>query len=80
VARIFPSVDGRPLVAYLAATEFASTPEQAHARCVAALPRHRNAITPRQYVVCRTAPPDPANLTAWHEILSSGTGREPAAP
>jgi len=80
VARIFPSVDGQPLVAYLAAAESASTPEQAHARCMAALPRHPTAIAPRRYVVCRTAPPDPANLVAWHEILSSGTGREPAAP
>lgn len=80
VARIFPSVDGQPLVAYLAAAESASTPEQAHARCMAALPRHPTAIAPRQYVVCRTAPPDPASLSAWHEVLSSGTGREPAAP
>jgi hypothetical protein len=80
VARIFPSVDGQPLVAYLAAGESASTPEQAHARCMAALPRHPAAIAPRQYAVCRTAPPDPANLVAWQEILSSGTGREPAAP
>jgi hypothetical protein len=80
VARIFPSVDGRPLVAYLAATESVATPEQAHARCMAALPHHPTAIAPRQYVVYRTAPPDPANLAAWHEILSSGTGREPAAP
>jgi hypothetical protein len=79
VARIFPSVDGRPLVAYLAAADSVSTPEQAHARCVAALSRHPTAIAPRQYVVCRTAPPDPANLVAWREILSSGTGREPAA-
>lgn len=75
VARIFPSVDGQPLVAYLATAEAASTPEQAHARCMAALPRHLTAIAPRQYVVCRTAPPDPENLVAWHEILRSGTGR-----
>jgi hypothetical protein len=75
VARIFPSVDGRPLIAYLAATGSAGTPEQAHARCMAALPRHPTAIAPRGYVVCRTAPPDPANPLAWEEILSSGTGR-----
>lgn len=80
VARIFPSVDGRPLVAYLAAGESAGTPEQAHARCVAALSRHPTAIAPRRYVVCRTAPSHPGNLGAWQEILSSGTGREPVAP
>jgi hypothetical protein len=80
VARVFPSVDGRPLVAYLATGKSASTPAQAHTRCTAALPRHPTAITPRQYVVCRTAPSDPADLDAWQGILSSGTGREPAAP
>ncbi|WP_166664177.1 condensation domain-containing protein [Actinophytocola oryzae] len=80
VARIFPSVDGRALVAYLTATESVSTPEQAHARCVAALQRHPVAIAPRQYVVCRSAPADPADPAAWREFTGSGTGREPVAP
>jgi hypothetical protein len=80
VARIFPSVDGRPLVAHVVAAESARSPEQAHARCTAALLRHPTAIAPREYVMCRTAPPDPADPLAWRDILSSGTGREPAAP
>jgi hypothetical protein len=72
--RIFPAANGHPLVAYLTATESVHTPEQAHARCLAALPDHPTAIAPRHYIICATAPPDPADLTAWHQILS-GTGR-----
>ncbi|HYQ66221.1 condensation domain-containing protein [Actinophytocola sp.] len=74
-ARIFPSVDGEPLVAYLTAGESADTPERAHARCMAALPRHPTAITPRRYVVCRAAPAQPQDPFAWQEVLGSGTGR-----
>jgi hypothetical protein len=74
-ARIFPSVDGEPLVAYLTASESAGTPEQAHVRCMAALPRHPTAVTPRRYVVCRAAPAEPQDPLAWQEILGSGTGR-----
>jgi hypothetical protein len=73
--RIFPAAGGQPLIAYLAATGSVHTPEQAHARCLAALPDHPTAIAPRHYVICATAPPDPANLTAWHRVLSAGTGR-----
>ena len=61
VARVFASADGRPLVAHLTATDAVATPQQAHARCMAALARHPTAITPRPYVICRTAPPDPAD-------------------
>jgi hypothetical protein len=75
VARIFPSAAGQPLVAYLVATDSVHTPEQAHARCVAALPRHPTALTPRHYVVCATAPPDPTDLAAWPPPLAAGTGR-----
>ncbi|MET0236434.1 MAG: condensation domain-containing protein [Kibdelosporangium sp.] len=74
-ARLFRSVGGQPLVAYVVATESVGTPEQAHARCVAALPNHPNALTPRHYVLCGATPLDPANLTAWHSVLSAGTGR-----
>ncbi|MBP2328542.1 hypothetical protein JOF56_008927 [Kibdelosporangium banguiense] len=74
-ARLFPSVGGRPLVAYLVATESVSTPEQAHARCMAALPNHPDALTPRHYVLCAATPLDPANLNTWHSVLSAGTGR-----
>jgi hypothetical protein len=75
VARVFASAGGRPLVALLAATGAVRTPEQAHARCMAALARHPTAITPRHYVICRTAPPDPADPAAWPAPLTAGTGR-----
>jgi hypothetical protein len=74
-ARLFASVGGQPLVAYLVATAAVSTPEQAHARCVAALSNHPDTLTPRHYVLCETTPLDPASLTAWHSVLSAGTGR-----
>ena len=61
--------------AHLAATDAVRTPEQAHARCMAALARHPTAITPRHYVICRTAPSDPADRTAWPAPLATGTGR-----
>jgi hypothetical protein len=75
VARVFASVDGRPLVAHLAATDTVHTPEQAHDRCMTALARHPTAITPRHYVICPTAPPDPADPAAWPPPLAAGTGR-----
>jgi len=75
VAHVFASAGGRPLVAHLAATEAVRTPEQAHARCMAVLAHHPTAITPRHYVICRTAPSDPADPTAWRAPLATGTGR-----
>ncbi|MGD0069242.1 MAG: hypothetical protein ABSB76_38205 [Streptosporangiaceae bacterium] len=75
VARVFASAGGRPLVARLAATGAVRTPEQAHARCMAALAHHPTAITPRHYVICRTAPSDPADPAAWPAPLATGTGR-----
>ena len=75
VAHVFASAGSRPLVACLTATDAIRTPEQAHARCMTALPHHPTAITPRHYVICRTAPPDPADPTAWPAPLATGTGR-----
>jgi hypothetical protein len=74
-AHVFASAGGRPLVAHLTATDAVRTPEQAHARCMAALERHPTAITPRHYVICRTAPPDPSDPAAWPAPLAAGTGR-----
>jgi hypothetical protein len=75
VARVFASAGGRPLVACLTATNTVRTPEQAHARCMAALAHHPTAITPRYYVICRAAPPDPSDPAAWPAPLAAGTGR-----
>src|SRR6202035_2358331 len=50
-ARVFASAGGRPLVACLTATDAVRTPEQAHARCMAALAHHPTAITPPQYAI-----------------------------
>ncbi|HXL94526.1 MAG TPA: hypothetical protein VN969_36810 [Streptosporangiaceae bacterium] len=75
VARVFASAGERTLVAYLAATDAVYTPRQAHARCMAALARHPTAITPRYYVICRTAPSDPADPAAWSAPVVAGTGR-----
>ena len=75
VTHVFASAGGRPLVAYLTATDAVRTPEQAHARCMDVLAHHPTAITPRHYVICRTAPSDPADLTAWPPPLATGTGR-----
>jgi hypothetical protein len=75
VARVFASAGGRPLVAYLTATDTVRTPEQAHDRCLAALAYHPTAITPRHYVICGTAPSDPDDPAAWPAPLAAGTGR-----
>jgi hypothetical protein len=75
-AHVFASADGRPLVAHLTATDTIRTPQQAHARCMAALAHHPTAITPRHYVICRTAPSDPADPAAWPAPLATGTGRD----
>jgi hypothetical protein len=75
VTRVFASVGDRPLVAYLTATGTIRTPQQAHARCMAALARHPTAITPRHYVICPTAPSAPTDPTAWPAPMATGTGR-----
>jgi hypothetical protein len=74
-ARVFASACDRPLAAFLTATDAVRTPEQAHARCMAALAHHPTAITPRYYVICHTAPSDPSDPAAWPEPLAAGTGR-----
>jgi hypothetical protein len=51
-ARIHATLDGRPLVAQLTPTASVHTPEQAHDRCMAALPAHATAVTPKHYVLC----------------------------
>jgi hypothetical protein len=76
VTHVFASADGHPLVAYLTSTDAVHTPEQAHAHCMATLARHPTAITPRYYVICRTAPPDLADPTDWPAPLATGTGRD----
>jgi hypothetical protein len=75
VAHVFASADGRPLVAHLTATDTVQTPEQAHARCMAVLAHHPTAITPRHYIICRTAPRDPSDPAAWPAPVVTGTGR-----
>ncbi|HEY1627116.1 MAG TPA: hypothetical protein VGG16_25330 [Streptosporangiaceae bacterium] len=75
VARVFASAGGRPLVAYLTATDAVRTPEQAHAACMAVLAHHPTAITPCYYVICRTAPAGPSDPAAWPPPLATGTGR-----
>jgi hypothetical protein len=75
VARVFASAGGRPLVAHLAATGAVHTPQQAHARCMAVLAHHPTAITPRHYVICRTAPADPDDPDAWPLPMAAGAGR-----
>jgi hypothetical protein len=75
IAHVFASADGRPLAAYLTATDAVHTPEQAHARCITALAHHPTAITPCRYAICRTAPSDPADLAGWPAPLADGTGR-----
>jgi hypothetical protein len=42
---------------------------------MAVLAHHRTAITPRHYVICRTAPSHPADPAAWPAPLGAGTGR-----
>jgi hypothetical protein len=75
VAHVFASVGASPLVAHLTATGTVRTPDEAHARCLAMLANHPTAITPRHYVICGTAPSDPADPAAWPPALAAGTGR-----
>lgn len=81
-ARIFAEVDDRPLVAYVAATDAVTTPEQAHARCMSRLPAHPAAMTPRHYVLCHGTPTTPHDLSSWQRqpVLSEGPGRRLPTP
>jgi hypothetical protein len=74
-------LDVRPdelaLVAYLAASERARTPAEAHTACLRGLAGRPTTMTPRWYVVCDGAPDDPADLAAWQRrpVLAEGDGR-----
>jgi len=82
---------GPSLVAYLTAQSGMSTPEQAHAACMAALVGDRTlvppggirytAMTPGRYIICAEAPGDPRDLAAWRRqtVVAEGNGRRPAA-
>jgi Condensation domain len=69
-----------PVVAYLSAGPSAATPQQAHARCMEALPGRLTAMAPGHYVVCAGAPADPADRAGWLRmpVLAQGSGRDPA--
>ncbi|MEV4516192.1 condensation domain-containing protein [Dactylosporangium sp. NPDC049525] len=75
VCRVFASVDGSPLVAYVAGGP--DTPQEAHRRCLAALPGRHAAMTPRHYVLCGQPPADPSLLAGWRagQVLCEGSGR-----
>lgn len=73
-----PSGTATPvLTAYLAATSAVSTPGQAHAACMRALPGRHTAMAPGRYVLCAGSPADPADLTGWQlqPVLDEGDGR-----
>jgi len=78
VARVFPTVDGEELVAYLAGGTI-TTVTEAHARCMAALPGRVTAMAPRRYILCDSAPDRPDRLSAWQlrAVISQGSGRTP---
>ncbi|MEV0622333.1 condensation domain-containing protein [Nonomuraea sp. NPDC050404] len=74
-ARIFSQVAGEPLVAYVEASDSVRTPEQAHARCMAMIPAHPSAMTPRHYVICEAVPVGVDDPIGWPAGTSAGTGR-----
>ena len=74
-ARIFSQVADEPLVAYVEASDSVRTPEQAHARCMAMIPAHPSAMTPRHYVICEAVPVGVDNPIGWPAGISAGTGR-----
>ncbi|GAB3526324.1 condensation domain-containing protein [Phytohabitans suffuscus] len=69
------------LVAYLATGDGRATPDEAHARCLAALPDRLTAMTPQRYVICAAAPDDPTDLASWHRlpVVAEGPGRPSTA-
>ncbi|GAA4160044.1 condensation domain-containing protein [Phytohabitans flavus] len=76
VARAFPEPD-TGLVAYVSAAEAPASPEEIHARCLAALPGRLTAMTPQRYVICDGTPHDPSDLASWQRlpVLAEGSGR-----
>ncbi|MFI9812626.1 condensation domain-containing protein [Saccharothrix variisporea] len=81
-ARVFAEADDRRLVAYLAATDAVTTPEEAHARCMSRLADHPAAIAPRHYVLCHEAPTTPHDPSSWQRqpVLTEGPGRRTHHP
>lgn len=77
-SRVFASVDGAPLVAYVAGGPAdVLSAREAHRRCLAALPGRHAAMTPRHYVLCGRPPADLDDPAAWRaeRVLSEGSGR-----
>jgi hypothetical protein len=84
-ARVFAlpaGPDRADLVAYLVADATMGTPEQAHAACMTAVERSFMAVTPGYYVLCGSAPDDPADLAAWRArpVVAQGDGRPATRP
>ncbi|MFV2103004.1 condensation domain-containing protein [Micromonospora sp. LOL_024] len=74
-AKVFTAVNGLPLVAHLARTESVSTPEQAHAVCMAALKAYPTAMAPQHYVIYERVPGDRDDPAAWTDVCCQGSGR-----
>jgi hypothetical protein len=68
-------LDDGVLVGYVA--DPGLTPRAAHLACMAGLPSRPTAMAPGRYVVCATAPRDPADLDEWRRqpVLVEGDGR-----
>ena len=77
---------GEPVLTAWLAPSGPLTPEQAHAACMAVLPAgpqppaimRYSAMAPARYVICATAPPDPADPAAWRP--PSRPRRRPGRP
>jgi hypothetical protein len=77
-AGVFAVGDDQPsLLAFLVAGARASTPEQAHAACLSVLSGRHTAMAPGHYVMCASAPADPADIDQWSRqpVLARGDGR-----
>ncbi|WP_173062492.1 condensation domain-containing protein [Phytohabitans houttuyneae] len=81
VAQVFaePAGPDTTLVAYVDGSRGEpASPEQLHARCLAALSDRLTAMTPQRYVICDGTPPDPTDPAGWRllPVLAEGTGRQ----
>jgi hypothetical protein len=65
------------LVAYVVAPELACALPALHAAVVGLLDGRSDAVAPTRYVLCATAPTDPADPAAWQALVpvDAGTGR-----
>ncbi|MFI6422016.1 condensation domain-containing protein [Streptomyces sp. NPDC050842] len=70
----------RSLTAYIASGGAPLTPAAAHAAFMDALPGRPGLLAPRRYVIVQGPPAEADRSGAWlrQQILSEGTGREPA--